>query len=94
MNTGDGTGTSYFEAMCYSSVSKRPVFYDWYDSFSSFRMSLECLDLDQIKFKFPILYEFKKTPPYYKYSAANLIFSLIGQKKVTQKIFSHYFDQF
>ena len=58
---------SYFEAMCYGSVSKRPVFCGWYNSFSSFRMSLECLDLDQIKFKFPILYEFKTTPPFPQY---------------------------
>lgn len=48
----------------YSSISKRPIFCDPYESFSFFRRLLECLDLEQIKFKFPFLYRFKITPPF------------------------------
>ena len=55
---------SGFEVICYSSISKRPIFCDPYESFSFFRMSLECLDLEQIKFKFPFLFRFKITPPF------------------------------
>ena len=59
--------TSYFEAVCYSSISKRPVFCGWYESFSSFRKSPEYLDLEQMKFKDSILYKFKATPPFPQY---------------------------
>ena len=61
------TITSYFEAICYSSISKRPVFCGWYESFSSFRKSPEYLDLEQMKFKDSILYKFKATPPFPQY---------------------------
>ena len=54
---------SGFEVISYSSISKRPIFCDPYESFSFFRRSLECLDLEQIKFKFPILCRFKIPPP-------------------------------
>ena len=61
------TRTSGFEVISYSSISKRPIFCDPYESFSFFRRSLECLDLEQIKFKFPFLYRFKITPPFQQY---------------------------